>query len=90
MQAIWRSMETNKDVRCPVCGRGTLVDIAYTELSSADVPMQEADSRQVETYSCGHERVGPRLDESASPRSGLDVERRSSPETADSPDAERP
>jgi hypothetical protein len=78
-----RNERTKGDKRCPVCGLGELVDITYTEGSDGDMPMQEADSRQVATYSCGHERVGPRLDESASADSALDVERRSSPETAD-------
>jgi hypothetical protein len=75
-------MDGGESRRCPVCGRGDLIDIAYTEGSSGEVPIQESDTRQVETYSCGHERVGPRLDEPAAPGSALDVERRSSQETA--------
>jgi hypothetical protein len=81
-----RGPEGAADRRCPVCGRGELVDIVYTGGSAdRDVPMQRSDTRQVETYSCGHEREGPRLDESASPESGLDVERRSSGDTVDPP-----
>jgi hypothetical protein len=76
-------MNAGESTRCPVCGRGDLIDIAYTEGSDGDVPMQESDTRQVETYTCGHERVGPRLDESAAPGSALEVEQRSSPAIAD-------
>lgn len=75
---------------CPICGRGELVDIIYTAGSSDEgVPIQGSDTHQVETYSCGHEREGPRLDESASPQSGLDVERRSSDDTVDPPAGSR-
>ena len=69
--------------RCPVCGKGNLVDIAFREgsdLAGAE-DIQEADTRQVETYSCGHEVRGPRLDETALSED-LHVERRSSDETA--------
>ena len=74
------------ETRCPICGRGELVDILYTAGSSDEgADMQQSDTRQVATYSCGHEQEGPRLDESASPQSGLDVERRSSRDTVDPP-----
>lgn len=46
--------------------------------------IQEPDARQVETYSCGHEVIGPRLDATAAD-DRLDVERRTSGETADPP-----
>jgi hypothetical protein len=68
--------------RCPVCGTGDLVDIVYTGESEDDVS-QGSDTRQIEVYSCGHEREGPRLDESASPDVDLQVERRTSGETVD-------
>jgi hypothetical protein len=72
--------------RCPTCGRGVLVDITYREgagRSGEDgEEIQEPDSRQVETYSCGHEVIGPRLDATAAD-DRLDVERRTSGETTD-------
>ena len=59
--------------RCPECGEGTLVDITYREGRAAggdevDEPIQSGETRQVETYSCGHEVVGPRLDATAGAR----------------------
>lgn len=74
--------------RCPVCGRGELVDILYTEGSPREEPRQASDTRQVEVYSCGHERIGAPLDESASPDSDLDVERRTAEETVDPSESE--
>lgn len=74
--------------RCPVCGRGELVDIVYTGGSSQEEPKQGSDTRQVEIYSCGHERIGAPLDDAASPDSDLDVERRTAEETVDSPEPE--
>jgi len=67
--------------RCPRCGQGTLVDVSF-DLDSADPAadgMQEADSRQIETYSCGHTVVGPRL--SSADQEAMTVERRTSDET---------
>jgi hypothetical protein len=74
--------------RCPVCGRGELVDILYTEGSPREEPQQGSDTRQVETYSCGHERIGASLDEAASSDSDLDVERRTAAETVDQPEGD--
>jgi hypothetical protein len=71
--------------RCPVCGRGELVDILYTGGSPREEPQQGSDTRQVETYSCGHESIGAPLDEAASPDSGLEVEHRTAEETVDPP-----
>jgi hypothetical protein len=70
--------------RCPVCGRGSLVDIAFREGSTLaeQEDIQEADTRQVETYSCGHEVRGPGLDATAA-SDDLQVERRNSDETAE-------
>jgi hypothetical protein len=77
-------------LRCPTCGQGELVDINYNEPSDvrapADKPMQEADSRQVATYSCGHEVTGPRIDRAEQARSDLDIERRTSEETVPPPE----
>ena len=73
--------------RCPRCGEGVLVDIAFREGSDlADgEEIQEADTRQVETYSCGHEVSGPRLDRTAAGSDALEVERRDSSETTEPP-----
>ena len=72
--------------RCPVCGRGELVDILYTGGSSREAPNQGSDTRQIETYSCGHERIGAPLDEAASPESDLEVEHRTVVERVDTPE----
>jgi hypothetical protein len=69
-----------EDVRCPICGEGVVTDIAYDDDSPAegDVPFQEAESRQLITYSCGHKAPGPRLSTADAER--LDVERRQTDE----------
>ena len=74
-----------EEKRCPQCGRGVLVDLTFREGSPDDVaePIQTADTRQVETYSCGHEVVGPKLDRSATRDGALEVEHRTSEETAE-------
>jgi len=71
--------------RCPECGKGVLVDITFRHGSTQGEgePIQESDTRQVETYSCGHEVTGPRLDRTAAGSDDLEVERRRSDETAD-------
>jgi hypothetical protein len=73
--------------RCPECDRGTLVDITYREGRAAgtDAEVQSPETRQVETYSCGHEVVGPRLDATAA-EDALEVERRTAKETVDRPE----
>ena len=76
-------------LRCPTCGQGELVDINYNEASdvgSSGEPMQEADSRQVATYSCGHEVTGPRIDRAEQARQAIDIERRTSEETVPPPE----
>ena len=79
-------------IRCPVCGRGELVDINYNAPADATPPpgepLQEADSRQVVTYSCGHEVIGPRIDREQQAGPALDVERRTSEETVPPPETE--
>jgi hypothetical protein len=72
--------------RCPICGQGVLVDVSYREgqADEAGREIQEPESRQVETYSCGHEVVGPRLDATADDPA-LDVEHRTSEEAAEEP-----
>jgi hypothetical protein len=73
----------DSELPCPICGRGTLVDFAFDERPGR--PRQEADSHQVEVYSCGHEVRGPSLATADADR--LDVERRTSEETAIEPDS---
>jgi hypothetical protein len=72
---------------CPVCGRGDLVDITYRDdpdvSPETDEAIQTAGSRQVESYSCGHEVSGPRLDRTAAGTEELEAERRSSDETTE-------
>jgi hypothetical protein len=71
--------------RCPQCGQGVLVDVAHDEApggpsgDQAQVP----EARQVETYSCGHEVGGPRLDVTAAGSPDLVAERRESEETTE-------
>jgi hypothetical protein len=73
--------------KCPVCGQGDLVDITYRDdpevTPETDEPIQTAETRQVETYSCGHEVSGPRLDETAAGAEALDAEHRESDETTE-------
>ena len=59
-------------VTCPICGEGTLVTIDFGE--------QQPASREVQTFTCGHEVKGARLQTADADR--LDVERRASDETA--------
>jgi len=73
-------MTENTDGRCPTCGEGTLVDVSFDLDANAEADgAQDADSRQIETYSCGHTIVGPRL--STADQDALTVERRTSDET---------
>jgi formylmethanofuran dehydrogenase subunit E len=73
-------MAEQETVRCPTCGEGTLVDVSFDLDASDDADgSQDAESRQLETYSCGHTVVGPRL--SSADQDGLTVERRTSDET---------
>lgn len=68
--------------RCPICGRGVLSELG-TE--SADA-MQGPESAIVETYTCGHE-VGEATLATADAEE-LEVERRSSEDTADAEELE--
>ena len=70
-----------RPTRCPVCGKGTLADIAFDALAPTDrEPEQQPESRQLDTYTCGHKVVGAPL-EAADDQ--LDVERRASDEVAE-------
>ena len=63
---------------CPICGRGKLADVTF-DVSPGDASpdgIQEAESRQLETYSCGHEVLGPKLE--SADQEAMTVERRSS------------
>ena len=74
-----------KDRKCPVCGNGELIDVTYREgaTGAGDEAIQTADTRQVETYSCGHEVAGPALDQTAAGSTELEAERRRTEETTD-------
>jgi hypothetical protein len=76
-----RAMTEGATTRCPICGVGTLADIAY-DAGERDGPVPELQptSHQLETYSCGHRVVGAPL-ETADDR--LDVERRTSDEATE-------
>jgi hypothetical protein len=67
-------------LRCPVCGRGELVEIDY-EPGEKTAPEPATDSREVVAFSCGHEVRGARLESADQHR--LNVERRTSDETVD-------
>jgi hypothetical protein len=72
---------SERPTQCPVCGQGTLADIAYDALpSTGREPEQQPESRQVDVYTCGHKVVGAAL---AAADEQLDVERRASEETAE-------
>ena len=75
--------------RCPTCGEGTLVDVSFDlDANRGSDGAQDADSRQIETYSCGHTVVGPRL--STADQDALTVERRTSDETVAPIEDDRP
>jgi hypothetical protein len=64
-------MSESESVTCPICGKGTLQTVDFGE--------QQPESRQVQTFTCGHEVEGARLESADADR--LDVERRSSEDT---------
>ena len=77
-----RKQEDDTERRCPVCGAGTLADIDF----GGEDLFQDPTSRQVDVYTCGHEVERAPLESADADR--LDVERRSSEETAEpTPDA---
>jgi len=61
--------------RCPICGVGTLADIDF----GGDANVQDTESRQVDTYTCGHEVERAPLEVADAER--LDVEQRTSEDT---------
>lgn len=64
-------MDGSDPTTCPICGEGTLRTIDFGD--------QQPESRQVQTFSCGHEVEGARLQSADTDR--LDVEQRTSDET---------
>lgn len=76
---------TNDELRCPRCGIGVVVDLAYDAgaVNEDGDPIQDPNARQLTTYSCGHQVEGSRL-ATADP-DVLDVERRTTDETVDPP-----
>ena len=70
------STERGENVRCPICGEGTLADIDF----GGEDLIQDPESRQVDVYTCGHEVARAPLEVADGDR--LDVERRTSEETA--------
>jgi hypothetical protein len=64
-------MNDDSSVTCPICGKGTL---RTTEFGS-----QQPESREVLTFTCGHQVEGAKLETADADR--LDVERRTSEET---------
>lgn len=76
-------MDRDEDLICPRCGRGRLIDVTFDERGHATDARsrQSADSREVLTYSCGHEVVGASL--AGADADVLDVEQRTSDETVD-------
>jgi hypothetical protein len=71
-------MDEPESTTCPICGKGTLITIDFGE--------QQPESRQVQTFTCGHEVEGARLQTADAEK--LDVERRTSEETAQPTDPE--
>jgi hypothetical protein len=78
--------DTDEELRCPVCGRGVVRDIAYDAEAEGDDgrPFQDPTARQITEYTCGHRVEGPRL--ATADQERLDVERRSSEETTETPE----
>ena len=70
------------DGRCPICGKGTLADIDF----DGNDQFQDPESRQVDTYTCGHEV--PRAPLEVADADRLDVEQRTSEEVASPSPAE--
>jgi hypothetical protein len=65
--------------RCPICGQGVLQELG----PEADA-VQGPETRQRQTYSCGHDVAEPPLEATARDRR-LEVERRSTEDTVEPP-----
>jgi len=64
-------MDDADSITCPICGEGTLRTVDFGD--------QQPESREVQTFTCGHEVKGVQLKTADADR--LDVERRASEET---------
>ena len=71
-------MNDPDSITCPVCGKGTLRTIDFGE--------QQPESPQMQTFTCGHEVEGARLQTADADQ--LDVERRVSEDTVTPVEAE--
>jgi hypothetical protein len=76
-------MSSTTEQRCPVCGEGVLQHLGSEDPDQ----LQRPESPLIETYTCGHEVTTAALATADADR--LDVERRTSEETADA-DGEAP
>jgi hypothetical protein len=72
------AVEDPESTTCPICGKGTLRTVDFGD--------QQPESRQVQTFTCGHEVEGDPLQSADADR--LDVERRESEETVTPVDTE--
>ena len=73
-------MNDASSITCPICGKGTL---RTTEFGT-----QQPESREVLTFTCGHEVEGATLQTADADR--LDVERRTSEETVTPVESDTP
>lgn len=70
---------------CPICGKGTISDIAHDVDPSSREPAQRSDSSEMVAYSCGHRVGGAQLDSADDDQ--LNIERRTSEETVNPGDS---
>lgn len=73
-------MNDASSITCPICGKGTL--------RATDFGTQQPSSREVLTFTCGHEVEGATLQSADADR--LDVERRTSEETVTPVESDTP
>ena len=73
-------MNDASSITCPICGKGTL--------RATDFGTQQPSSREVLTFTCGHEVEGATLQTADADR--LDVERRTSEETVTPVESDSP
>jgi hypothetical protein len=82
--AVWFTIGTSYEgLRCPKCGLGVVTDIAFDAGQQPDEPSQDPNARQLVTYSCGHQVLGPTL--ATADAEQLAVERRAAEDTVDPP-----
>lgn len=75
------SRSAEPPTRCPVCSRGTIADIDHDVDPARREPVQRSDSRELVSYSCGHQVLGASIASADTER--LTVERRTSDESVD-------